>query len=147
MSSPSKPPLVQRILPPGKFRSKFRHHTLSALAGLSTRATRQALKKNRVQNLYFHFLPESETDNFRKLIRRLSEDHYFLSYSDAIMRIKSGEIDKPYLSISFDDGFESNRLAAEILAEEGISACLDRESGVEGRGGGWAGREGSGRRE
>lgn len=124
MSSSSKPPLVQRILPPGKFRSQLRHHTLSALAGLSTRATRQALKKNRVQNLYFHFLPDSETDNFRELIRRLSEDHYFLSYSEAIMRIKSGEIDKPYLSISFDDGFESNRLAAEILAEEGISACF-----------------------
>lgn len=124
MNSPSKPPLIQRILPRNKFRAMLRHVALSALARASTRRTRRALETNRVQNLYFHFLPADETENFRSLIKILSQKHYFISYSEAIDRIESGEIDKPYLSISFDDGFESNRLAAEILAEEGISACF-----------------------
>lgn len=124
MSSPNKRPLAQKLLPHSKFRRQLRHIALSVLAGLTPRVTKRTLKTSRVQNLYFHFLPETEADNFRALLRRLSKDHQFISYSEAVDRINTGDIYEPYLSISFDDGFESNRLAAEILAEEGVSACF-----------------------
>lgn len=107
-----------------KLRDGARHIALSVLAQLTKSQTRQALKQNRVQNIYSHFLPKSDVGNFLRLIRILAQDHHFISYTEAIERIKSGDIDKPYLTISFDDGFESNRLAGRLLAEEGISACF-----------------------
>ena len=105
-------------------RGRARHIALSILAQLTKAQTQKALKQNRVQNIYFHFLPEADVENFLELIRILARDHDFISYSEAIERVKAGKIDKPYLSISFDDGFESNRLAGSLLAQEGISACF-----------------------
>ena len=42
------------------------------------------------------------------------------SYSEAVRRVRSGEIDRPYLALSFDDGFASNVRTARLLEEFGI---------------------------
>lgn len=144
MNLTSNPPLIQRILKGSRVRTSVRHIALSVLSRLANNRTKKSLKVDRVQNLYFHFLPEEDVDNFLSLIRRLSQDHHFIPYSEAIDRIKSGDIDKPYLSISFDDGFESNRRAAELLAHEGISACFFVCPGMVGKDRGFLEREFSG---
>ena len=44
----------------------------------------------------------------KKILNILSKYHTFISYSDAVNKICSGNIDKAYLSISSDDGFKNN---------------------------------------
>lgn len=107
-----------------KARSAARHAALDILSILARSKTHSSLKQDRVQNLYFHFLPDEDIPNFVRLIDILAEEHTFISYSEATSRIKSGLIDGRYLSISFDDGFKSNIQAAQILADRGISACF-----------------------
>lgn len=107
-----------------KARSAARHAALDILSILTRSKTHSRLKQNRVQNLYFHFLPDEDVANFVRLIDTLTEEHTFIPYSEATSRIKSGLIDGRYLSISFDDGFKSNVQAAQILADRGISACF-----------------------
>ena len=124
LNFPSRRPLSQRILPGGVVRETLRHGALTVLSKVLREQTKEALSVNRVQNIYLHFLPEDETGAFVSLIRLLRRDHEFLSYSNAVEKASSGAADRPYLSISFDDGFESNLRAAEILAAEGISACF-----------------------
>lgn len=124
MSSPSRVPLNQRILPGGKVREVLRHVALDVLARTRRSQTRAALEVKRVQNLYLHFLPESDLDAFLTFIRLLRKDHVFISYSEAVDKAAKGDVDRPYLSVSFDDGFESNLRAAEELAHEGLSACF-----------------------
>jgi peptidoglycan/xylan/chitin deacetylase (PgdA/CDA1 family) len=47
-----------------------------------------------------------------------------VSYSEAVDRIGSGRFDRPYASISFDDGLHSSLTAGRIMAERGIKACF-----------------------
>jgi peptidoglycan/xylan/chitin deacetylase (PgdA/CDA1 family) len=41
-----------------------------------------------------------------------------------VERVRSGSIDQAYVTLSFDDGYASNRRTAELLGERGISACF-----------------------
>lgn len=86
--------------------------------------TEELLKKPRVQFLYIHHIFKDEEIYLRKLLEGLSRNHFFISYSEAVSRIISGDIDKPYIAISSDDGLKNNRSAAAIMSEYGISACF-----------------------
>ena len=90
-------------------RSIFRYATLSGLATFYKISGQifSALSRDRIQFLYLHHVFEDEEDSFRKLLRLLSRNHFFISYSEAVNRIWTGRIDKPYISISFDDGLRS----------------------------------------
>ena len=102
-----------------------RHWTLSGLAGLY-RATGQLsalLSKPRVQFLYMHWVFEDQKTALRNLLDSLSREHRFISYSQAVNKILTGEIDAPYVSLSFDDGLKSCFDVSSILREFGISAC------------------------
>jgi peptidoglycan/xylan/chitin deacetylase (PgdA/CDA1 family) len=81
-------------------------------------------KKPRVQFLYIHHVFEDEEALLEKLIVRLKEHHTFISYNEAVHRIWNGNVDKPYITISSDDGLKNNLRAAEILVRHGISACF-----------------------
>lgn len=50
------------------------------------------------------------------MLDKLSADHTFLSYSDAVKTVQRGPIDRPYIAFSFDDGLKSNIEVARILA-------------------------------
>lgn len=102
-----------------------RHAALDALSIQSQiRALESPLTRNRVQFLYLHFVMRDEEKRFRRLIEMLLTSHNFISHSEAVQRIQKGTIDKPYIAVSFDDGFRNCLRAANILAEYGISACF-----------------------
>ena len=99
-----------------------------ALNGLSLKTklpgASKLLSKPRVQFLYIHHVFKDELDNFDKLLERLSKHHTFISYSEAVERVRTGNIDKAYISISSDDGFKNNLDAANVMAKYGASACF-----------------------
>jgi peptidoglycan/xylan/chitin deacetylase (PgdA/CDA1 family) len=97
--------------------------TLSSIYAI-TGTTDAALKKPRVQFLYIHHIFKDEEVLLKKLIEKLSAAHTFVSYNEAVTRILTGTVDKPYISISSDDGLKNNLHAAKILADYGISACF-----------------------
>ena len=78
----------------------------------------------RVQVLYLHHLWPAEMEPFKVLLRILSSNYTFLSYSDAFARIASRSIDRPYMTFSADDGFKDNIYIAEILEEFGAKAAF-----------------------
>lgn len=86
--------------------------------------TRRALKKNRVQFLYFHHVFRDEEKPFRNMLAELARHHQFLGYSEAVEKIVSGKIDKPYLCVSFDDGIDNCLQASKIMDDLSIKGCF-----------------------
>jgi peptidoglycan/xylan/chitin deacetylase (PgdA/CDA1 family) len=82
------------------------------------------LKIPRIQFLYIHHIFKDEEEKFEALLIKLSETHEFITYSNAVDKVLSGDIDKPYIVISSDDGFKSNLEAAKILDKYDIKACF-----------------------
>lgn len=78
----------------------------------------------RVQFLYIHHVFKDEEQALTKLLQQLSRYHQFISHSEAVNKILSGEIDKPYIAISSDDGLKNNIIAASILDKFGIKGCF-----------------------
>ncbi len=79
---------------------------------------------NCIQFVYFHHLFADEVDGLRSILRHLSEKFVFISYSEAINKLKLGQINKPYLCFSSDDGFKNNLRVLEIFKEFNISCCF-----------------------
>jgi peptidoglycan/xylan/chitin deacetylase (PgdA/CDA1 family) len=103
-----------------------------ALTGLSAVSSSSYLKVPRVQFLYIHHLFRDEEKQLNKLLKLLAEDHQFISYSEAVERVLSGNIDKPYITFSSDDGFKNNLKAAEILDRYNAKACFFVNPGIVG---------------
>ena len=82
------------------------------------------LKKPRIQFLYLHHVFDDEIESFEKIIKTLSHNHKFISYSEAVKKILSGNIDRSYISISSDDGFKNNLSAVKILNKYDIKGCF-----------------------
>ena len=57
-------------------------------------------------------------------------NHQFITYNDAINRILTGTIDKPYIAFSSDDGFKNSLRAAEVLNEYNAKACFFINPGI-----------------
>jgi len=93
-------------------------------ASPSGRNANEYLSRNRVQIANLHNVFPDEEVSFKNLLSRLALKHSFVTYSEAVSRIWSGEIDRPYLTFSFDDGQKSCVRAAEILSGMGASACF-----------------------
>ena len=99
--------------------------TLSGLAAMGRLTGLEAnLKRPRIHFLYLHFVPGAEEEQFRRLLRVLAKDHRFIGYSDAVARVYSGAIDRPYVTFSVDDGVRNGLRLAEILDEFGAKACF-----------------------
>ena len=110
-------------------RSRVRDAALSIAARFPR--TTDALAIPRVHFLYLHFVFDDEVLGFERLIDRLrAADQRFVSYRDAIDRVRNGDIDAPMVSFSFDDGVSNTMRAAEILTHNGISACFFINSGL-----------------
>lgn len=106
-------------------RHRARNLALDALA-LKQRFVdgRDAIYRPRVQFLFFHHVFQDELENFELLVRELAEVHTFISHTEAVDRLLSGNVDRPYISWSSDDGFLNNLQAAEILERYGAKACF-----------------------
>ncbi|MEA2711726.1 MAG: hypothetical protein QOF78_4327 [Phycisphaerales bacterium] len=124
MPTPSYADYVRRK--PSGMRGIARGAALTALATAARLSGRmqQALARPRVQFLLLHHVFDDEVDGFRRLLRELSRDHALIGYGEAVRRITTGQIDRPYLSITFDDGFKDNLRAAQMLAEFGTTGCF-----------------------
>ncbi len=108
-------------------RAQARKIALSLLAEtrLRTRAYRELLQTPRVHFLYLHYVFQDEEAGFESLLEWLGDNnHTLLSYSDAVKRAESGEIDRPYVCFSFDDGVDNCLKAAAILKAHGAFACF-----------------------
>ncbi len=82
------------------------------------------LLRPKIQFIYIHHVFDDEVFNFEKLILKLMKTNTFITHSDAISRIENNMIDKPYISISSDDGFKNNLNAAKILDKYNIKCCF-----------------------
>jgi peptidoglycan/xylan/chitin deacetylase (PgdA/CDA1 family) len=111
---------IERLTP----RRVARHAALDLLSAVSGLRAEEALARPRVQFIHLHYVFEDERDRFRALLAELSRLHTFVSYSGAVQRVLSGNIDKPYLAISFDDGLKNCLDASRVLDEFGISAMF-----------------------
>ncbi len=78
----------------------------------------------RIQFLYIHHIFQDEEKNLDRMLQALSVHHQFISYSDAVERILTGNIDKPYICISSDDGLKNNLSAAAVLNKFRVSGCF-----------------------
>ena len=98
------------------------------LNGLSLETKMQSsaihFQKPRIQFLYIHHVFDDELGHFETLIKTLFIHHSFISYSQAVTRILTNSIDKPYICISSDDGFKNNLNAASVLDKYGIKGCF-----------------------
>ena len=100
-----------------------------ALDGLSTKdkvtgRIEAGIARPRVALPYLHAIPRHEEDAFRRLVAELARTHTFIGYSEAVRRITEDDIDRPYVSFSFDDGFASNVRAARILEDYGATGMF-----------------------
>lgn len=85
----------------------------------------RSLTEPRVHHLYLHAVAPSHESSFRRLLEWLAATgHTFLSYSEAIDRTVTGNIDRAYVTFSFDDGYASNARTAALLQEYGAAACF-----------------------
>jgi peptidoglycan/xylan/chitin deacetylase (PgdA/CDA1 family) len=84
----------------------------------------EALQRPRVQIVFLHHVMADEERPFRALLERLLRRHAFVPYSEAVARVAAGDVDRPTISVTFDDGLRSQLRAAEILGDYGIPACF-----------------------
>lgn len=82
------------------------------------------LLEPRIHFLYFHHIFKDEKKKFDVLVSKLAQAHTFISHSEAVERLVTNKVDRPYISWSSDDGFKNNLDAAEILDKYGASCCF-----------------------
>jgi peptidoglycan/xylan/chitin deacetylase (PgdA/CDA1 family) len=78
----------------------------------------------RVHFLYLHSVFRDEETTFHRLLCRLADSHTFISYSDAVARVVEGRVDRPYVTLSLDDGLTTCTRAAAIMNDVGARACF-----------------------
>lgn len=110
----------------GRMRNIMRSAAISGLSMLWQRTGRigTAFRTNRVHILNLHHVFSNEEEAFRGLMRRLRPSHSFISYSEAVERIYSGDIQRPYVTFTFDDGLKSCTRAARVMREFSAKACF-----------------------
>lgn len=110
----------------GRLRPVLRRAAISALSTMWQRTGKldNALRINRVHILNLHHIFANEEEGFRRLLRRLRPTHSFITYSEAVERILSGDIQRPYVTFSFDDGLKSCLRAAMVMREFAAKACF-----------------------
>ena len=110
---------------PQGIRGFFRDNVLDALSFYQRiKGFETYFRRPRVQLLILHHIFKDEEYKFSELLRELSYSHEFITYSSAVDKILGGDIDKPYITFSFDDGFKNNIIAAEILNKFNVKACF-----------------------
>lgn len=107
-------------------RRTIRYCTLSTLATAAqlTGSLPAALRRHRVHLLLFHDVHPQHEAAFRNMLESLAREHQFVSYSEAVRRVMTGDIDRSYLSVTFDDGRATCFRAARIMTDLGIRACF-----------------------
>lgn len=82
------------------------------------------IARPRVHFVYLHHVFDDEIPNFRRTLEEIQKTHQFVTYSKAVELVYSGQVDKPYVCISFDDGLKTTYRASQVMDELGISGCF-----------------------
>jgi peptidoglycan/xylan/chitin deacetylase (PgdA/CDA1 family) len=111
---------------PQTFRGRLRGLALTTVAtGYKLMHNQEELLgRPRIQFLYIHHTFRDEMDALSELLLRLSRDHQFITYSEGVRRVRQGNIDRPYVCISSDDGLKNNLEAAAILDRVDAKGCF-----------------------
>ncbi len=117
--------LVSQLRPKSP-RDTARYFALNAICAATRPRRKLKLLRGtpRVQFLLLHHVFADELVAFERLVAFLSQHFSFVSYSDAVRCVQTGNIDKPYLAFSFDDGIHNCLEAARILEQFGTTACF-----------------------
>ena len=123
----------------------WRHRVVQGMPWLANFAIGAAALVHRVsaspghglRMLYLHSVPNRQLPSFKRLVSRLQQHYQFLTTEEAANAIASGEaMEGRFLHVSFDDGFENNFGAAEVLRTCGVpgtffvaTAYIDGETG------------------
>lgn len=110
--------------PSSKRKGLFRRLFFRYLAPLYIFCFKRSLKIPRVQFIYFHHLFDDEVDGFERFLIDARKYFDIVSMEKALDVLENGNVKKPLLSISSDDGFKNNLGAARRLQDLGISACF-----------------------
>lgn len=102
----------------------FRDAARNAVVELASWSRQRGLSRPRVHFLYVHHVLDDEQQGFDDLLASLSKGHTFLSHSEAVQRVIKGDIDKPYISISIDDGLKNGLRIADQLEQYGARGCF-----------------------
>lgn len=115
---------VKKYNPHG-LRGQLRNAALTGLGLVDKlKGIERDLQRPRVQFLYIHHTFKDEEARLERLLERLAVHHSFISYSEAVERILERRIDRPYISISSDDGFKNNLRTAEIMDRHNAKGCF-----------------------
>jgi len=107
------------------FRQFVRGLSLDFLSFVYLNFRKDSLIKPRVQFLYIHHVFNDEIHNLALTLKWLKDTgHTFITYSEGVEKIINGNIDKPYIVLSSDDGFKNNLNAIKILKEFDTSCCF-----------------------
>lgn len=95
----------------------------AALAPL-TRLSRHSAPRG-VRIVHYHFVFDDELAPFRNQLEWLATSFEPVSLSEAVARLRQGEVRGRELAITFDDGFRNQAVnAAPLLREAGFQACF-----------------------
>lgn len=105
-------------------RRAARHVALEALSTVNRHSMSEALARPRVHFLFCHAVVPKDVAKFDHLVGTLARTHRLLGHSEAVRALHEGDIDVPTVSFSFDDGLQSNLLAAQTLERHGATGMF-----------------------
>ncbi len=113
-------------------RETLRHCVLNGFAAVDVMRNRESLLASSkiVQVVNFHHMYPYEETAFGEFLDWFASRYKVISYSEAVERVRSGNIDAAYGAITFDDGLKSVLSAGRILQDRGYSATFFVCSGV-----------------
>ncbi len=104
-------------------RSTLRHFALSTLSLLKNPSEAQ-IKQKRITFTCFHsYFPDNEV-NLRAQLDFMAKHFTFISYSEGVSRLKTGQIDDNYICFSSDDGYKNFYDACKVFDDYGIKALV-----------------------
>ena len=104
-------------------RSILRHYALTALSLLKN-PTEAQIRQKRITFTCFHsYFPDNEK-TLRAQLDFMSKHFKFISYSEGVRRLKTGEIDDNYICFSADDGYKNFYDACKVFDDYGIKALV-----------------------
>lgn len=77
-----------------------------------------------VQVINLHGVAASKLAAFGALVERLKERYEFISYSAAIEKIITGNVDRHYATVTFDDGLRNHKDAAQVMLDHNVLGCF-----------------------
>jgi len=109
---------------PARLRATARRGALMGLRGRYrlTGVTTRALRQPGVTVLLLHYTPP---DQLARLMGFVDEQReHLVGFREAMDLLERCEVDRPLVTLTFDDGFRSNLAAARALSERGLDACF-----------------------